>query len=153
MDMFDVFDATYGNGIYEAIPDNAGGANIFHDGTIIDHMNSDGTFDSQGEAFAIPNVAGGTDIVSEGHVVKHTQPNVIGGTDIYDEDGLEKITIPNVEGGFDVYNADMNLEGKTMPNALGGEDYIVVWDNSEEIMSYDDPLLHSSEYRMASLSL
>ena len=47
MDMFDVFDATYGNGIYEAISDAIGGADIFHDGTAVNHMNSDGVFDSQ----------------------------------------------------------------------------------------------------------
>lgn len=152
MDMFDIFDATYGNGIYEAIPDGAGGADIFHDGTVVDHMNSDGVFDSQGAAFAVSNAEGGKDIISEGRVATHTQPNVVGGMDIYGEEGLEKTTIPNVEGGFDIYNSDMNLEGKTMPNPLGGEDYIVMQDNSNEIMSYDDPLRHSSEYRMDSLS-
>lgn len=153
VDMFDLFDATYGNGIYEAIPDGAGGADIFHNGTVVDHMNSDGVFDSQDSAFGVPNVEGGKDIISpEGQVSAHTQPNVLGGTDVYSDDGLEKTTIPNVEGGFDIYNADLNLEGKTIPNSLGGEDYIVMRDNSNEIMSYDDPLRHSSEYHMDSLS-
>lgn len=152
LDIFDLFDATYGNGIYEGIPDGTGGADIFHNGRFADHMNSDGVFDSQGSAFTVPNAEGGEDVVSEGRVVKHTQPNEAGGTDVYGDDGLEKTTIPNVEGGFDIYDADMNSEGKTMPNSSGGEDYIVVKDNSNEIMSYDDPLSHSSEYRMDSLS-
>lgn len=151
VDIFDTFDAAYGNGIYEAIPDGAGGADIFHDGTVVDHINSDGVFDSQGNAFTVPNAEGGTDTISEGHVTKHTQPNIFGGTDIYGDDGIEKTTIPNAEGGFDVYNADMDLEGKTMSNSLGGEDYLDVQDNSSEIMSYDDPLRHSSEYHMDSL--
>lgn len=153
MDMFELFDANYGNGIYESIPDGTGGADIFHEGTVVDHVNPDGTFKSQGTVLSTPNVEGGTDIIADGQIVAHTQPNIEGGMDIYDGDALARITIPNAEGGVNIYNGDMSMEGMTLPNSFGGEDFIAVRGNSTEILSYDDPLSCTSEYRMDELVL
>lgn len=149
MSLFELFDATYGPGLYESIPDGIGGTDILHGGTVVDHMSPDGVLHSQGMALNVPNVEGGVDVISNGQVISRTQPNAMGGMDVYDGDmGLERSTIPNAEGGVDIYGTDMNMEGMTMPNVFGCEDYLSLQGNGAEIMSYDDPLLHSHEYRM-----
>lgn len=150
MSLFDLFDATYGDEMYQSTPDMTGGADIMHDGNVVDHMNPDGTFESQGMAVDVPNAQGGVDVISDdGQVVAHTQPNALGGTDVYDGDmGLEHTTMPNANGGEDIYDGDMQMDGSTMPNALGGEDYFSMSGNADEILSYEDPLMHSSEYQM-----
>lgn len=148
MSLFEIFDANYGDGIYQSVPDGIGGADIIHDGTVVDHMNSDGVFHSHGAAISTHNVEGGVNIVSDGHLVVHTHPNVMGGHDVYGSDGLHHVSIPNVHGGVDIYDGDMHLEGMTMPNVLGGEDYWSMSGNADTILNYDDPLMHSSEYVM-----
>lgn len=149
--MFELFDSNYGNGIYEAIPDGTGGADIFHNGIIADHANADGSFESQGEVLVTPNAQGGNDFISEGIVVAHTQPNIEGGVDVYQNNELTRTTIPNVEGGVNIYDGDMNLEGITVPNEFGSEDYIAIQGNGNEIINYNDPLAYSSQYRMDAL--
>ena len=151
MDMFELFDSNYGNGIYESIPDGTGGADIIHNGSVADHANADGSFESQGDVFFTPNAEGGTDVISEGVVVAHTQPNIEGGVDVYHNTEVVRTTIPNAEGGVNIYNGDMNLEGMTVPNEFGSEDYVALQGNSNEIISYDDPLAYSSQYRMGAL--
>ena len=149
MSLFELFDSAYGDGLYQSIPDGIGGADILHGGTVVDHMNPDGVFKSQGMVFNTPNLQGGVDVISDGHIVAHTQPNVMGGVDVYDGDmGLERTTISNVNDGVDIYGADMQLEGMTMPNVFGSEDYLSMSGNAEEILDYQDPLMHSAEYRM-----
>ena len=112
-------------------------------------MNPEGVLHSQGMAFHFPNVQGGVDVISDGQLVSHTEPNAMGGMDVYDGDmGLEHMTMPNVHDGVDIYDADMNMDGMTMPNVFGGEDYFSMQGNADEILSYDDPLMHSPEYRM-----
>lgn len=69
--------------------------------------------------------------------------------ELYDGDmGLEHMMMPNVHEGVDIYDADMNMDGMTMPNIFGGEDYFSMLGNADEILSYDDPLMHSAEYKM-----
>ena len=153
IDMFDLFDASYGNGIYEAIPDGTSGADILHEGIVVDHVNSDGIFQSQGAVFSTPNVEGGTNVIQDGQVIAHTQPNIEGGMNIYEGDTLSKITIPNAEGGVNIYNSDMSMDGMTFPNSFGGEDYMAVQGNGADIIDYADPLAHTSEYRMDALIL
>lgn len=149
MSLFELFDAAYGDGLYQSIPDGIGGADVLHGGTVVDHMSPDGTLESQGMAFNMPNAQGGVDVISDGQLVAHTQPNIMGGVDVYDGNmGLEHTSVPNVHGGVDIYDADMQMDGMTMPNVFGGEDYLSFQGNGDEIMSYDDPLLHSSEYQM-----
>lgn len=149
MSIFELFDNSYGAGTFESMADGVGGTNILHDGTGVDHINPGDTFHSHGTSLTVHNAQGGVDVISDGHVVSHTQPNVMGGVDVYDGDmSLEHTTIPNVDGGVDIYNPDMSLEGSTVPNVFGGEDYHTAFDNSEEIMSYDDPLLHSRELKL-----
>lgn len=149
MSLFELFDAAYGDGLYQSIPDGIGGADILHNGTVVDHMNPEGVLHSHGMAFHFPNVQGGVDVISDGQLVSHTEPNVMGGMDVYDGDmGLEHMTMPNVHDGVDIYGADMNMDGMTMPNVFGGEDYFSMQGNADEILSYDDPLMHSAEYKM-----
>lgn len=149
MSLFELFDVAYGDGLYQSIPDGIGGADILHDGNVVDHMNPDGIFHSQGMAFNVPNVQGGVDVISDGQLVAHTQPNVMGGMDVYDGDmGLERTTMPNVHGGVDIYGSDMQMDGMTMPNVFGGEDYFSMSGNADEILDYQDPLMHSAEYKM-----
>ena len=149
MSLFELFDATYGDGLYQSIPDGIGGADILHNGMVVDHVNHDSVFDSQGTTFNLPNVQGGVDVVSNGHIVTHTRPNVMGGMDVYDGDmSLEHMTIPNVHGGVDIYGSDMQMDGMTMPNVFGGEDYLSMQGNADAILDYQDPLMHSAEYKM-----
>lgn len=153
VDMFDLFDANYGNGIYEAIPDGTGGADILHEGIVVDHVNSEGVFQSQGAVLYTPNIDGGTDVIQDGQVIAHTQPNVEGGMNIYAGDTLSRITIPNAEGGVNIYSGDMSMEGMTFPNSFGSEDYMAVQGNGADIIDYDDPLAHTAEYHMDALVL
>lgn len=115
MSMFEIFDAAYGNEIYDIVPNATGGADI---------------------------------IGMNGDVIAQAQLNDLGGVNIYDENGLEAMTIPNAAGGVNIYDGDMNMEGMTIPDPATGEEYVVAVGNGEEIMTYDDPLYHSSEYQM-----
>ena len=149
MSLFELFDAAYGPGPYESIPDGIGGTDILHSGMVVDHLNPDGVLHSQGTALTVPNAEGGMDVISDGQVVSHTQPNVMGGMDVYDGDmGLERTTMPNVHGGVDIYDANMQMDGMTMPNVFGGEDYLSMSGNADAILDYQDPRMHSAEYRM-----
>lgn len=149
MSLFELFDVAYGDGLYQSIPDGIGGADIVHNGMVVDHVNPKGILHSHGMAFNFPNVQGGVDVISDGQLVSHTEPNVIGGMDVYDGDmGLEHMTMPNVHGGVDIYSSDMNMDGMTMPNIFGGEDYFSMQGNADDILSYDDPLMHSAKYKM-----
>ena len=156
MSIFDDFDATYGAGTYSAIPDGVGGMDIFHEGAVVDHMDEHGDFDSHEHGLTVPNVQGGTDTIIDGHVAVHTEPNVHGGTDVYHDGELVHTTIPNAMGGEDIFDGDMHMDGMTLPNVLGGEDMLAFGehgDNTDEIMGYDDPLLHAAQYHMMPLTL
>lgn len=150
MSIFEFFDHSYGGGDYVSMSDGVGGTNIYHDGSVMKHLNHGEIFKSHGTTnLSVPNAFGGEDYISDGVVVSHTQPNAFGGDNVYDgQMGLEHTTMPNVQGGVDIYNPDMSLEGSTVPNVFGGEDYHTAFDNSEEIMSYDDPLSHTNELRL-----
>ena len=151
MSIFELFDDAYGGGMYTSIPDGTGGIDIVHDGTVTDHLSSDGTFQSQDDGLIVPNIEGGLDIIVDGKVDSHTQPNIFGGVDVYEDNELSSTSIPNVEGGVNIFNSDFDFEGMTMPNVFGGEDYIANESNLDEIMTYPDPLMHSSEYKMDAL--
>ena len=164
MSIFDDFDATYGNGTYSGMPDGMGGTNIFHDGQIVDHMDADGILDSKEFGMSTPNAEGGHDVLDyeTGRIVSHSEPNVMGGMNIYDADmHLNRVTMPNADGGEDIYDSDMQLEGHTMPNVMGSEDLYAVGShesttcfddaidmgNGDEILSHDDPLKYSADFR------
>lgn len=115
MSMFELFDTTYGNEIYDIVPNATGGADIIGEG---------------------------------GDIIAHARMNDLGGVNIYDDEGLEAMTIPNAVGGVDIYDGDMNMEGMTIPDPATSEEYIVDVGNGNDIMTYEDPLFHSSEYQM-----
>ena len=147
MSVFECFDASYGGGLYESIPDGIGGVNIMHDGIVADHAGMDGVLDSLGMALAVPNVDGGMDIFEDGDLVLHSIPNVFGGTDIYNGTKLVTSTMANVMGGVDIFDGEMDMQGFTMPNVFGGEDMLSIG-NAVDIMSFDDPLAYSAEFCM-----
>lgn len=60
---------------------------------------------------------------------------------------LASSTMPNAMGSVDIFDGDMDMEGFTSPNVFGGEDF-VSFGNGEDMMSFDDPLAHSAEFRM-----
>ncbi len=125
MSIFDDFDASFGHGTYSGMPDGIGGTDIFHDGIAVDHLNTDGVFDSHGFELSLPNAEGGHDVLDldTGSIVSHSEPNEAGGMNIFDGDmHLDRFTTPNVEGGEDFYDSNMHLEGRTMPNETGSED-------------------------------
>lgn len=152
MSIFECFDAAYGSGLYESIPDGAGGMNILHDGLVVDHMGTDSVLASQGRGLAVQNFVGGTDVIIDGKVVSHAQANVFGGMDTYEGTELVSSTVPNAMGGVDIYSDDMSFEGSTVPNVFGGEDFVAV-DNTEQMMKLDDPLAHASDFRLGRLRL
>ena len=145
MSIFECFDASYGAGFYESIPDGIGGTNILHDGLVAAHAGADGLLDSLGEALAVPNVEGGMDIFKDGKLISHSLPNIFGGTDTYQGTELVSSTIENVMGGVDIFDGDMAMQGFTAPNVFGGEDFLSLG-NAVELMSFDDPLAHSAEF-------
>lgn len=152
MDVFELFDACYdAYGAYESMPDGMGGMDIRQDGMVVDHMDADGTLDSQGMAFSFDNVEGGTDIIANGKTISHSKPNLFGGTDVYDGTDLVSTSIPNAMGGVDIYDGDMSLDGFTIPNVFGGEDFMT-FGNTDTLMSYDDPLSYSGDFSMAPLT-
>ena len=58
------------------------------------------------------------------------------------------MTIPNEHGGFDIYDENLQHEGTTFPNAYGVEDYLSSQGNTEEILSYTDPLRQVQNLRL-----
>ena len=138
MSIFDDFDIMYGHGVYSGIPDGSGGTDIFHDGIFVDHLNTDGVFDSHGFDLSVPNAEGGHDVLDfdTGSIISHSEPNEAGGMNIFDGDmHLHRITLPNAEGGEDMYDSNMHLEARTMPNEAGSED-LYAFDNHH--MGVDD---------------
>ena len=127
--------------------DGIGGTNIMHDGLVVGHAGEDGVVDSHGLTLAVPNEEGGTDVFEDGKLVSHSKHNIFGGTDTYHGTKLASSTMPNAMGGVDIFDGDMDMEGFTSPNVFGGEDF-VSFGNGEDMMSFDDPLAHSAEFRM-----
>lgn len=80
-------------------------------------------------------------------------PNVLGGHDIYHNAELIQSFTPNILGGLDVYDGEAHLQGQTMPNVWGGEDYWSFEGNTEQILAYEDPLIHANECQFAHLNL
>lgn len=155
MSIFEDFDSSYGNGYYTGMNSPTGGADILHDGTVAEHVShikhglATG-FDQNGD-FVIKtlNQDGGMDEFKHGHHVKHTQHNVFGGTDVYGNDHqLHETSMPNAAGGMDFYDGDMHYKGMSMDNVYSSEDFLSAESNIDDILNYDDPLSHSSEYKM-----
>lgn len=146
MDIFEDFDASYGHGTYTSVSDGIGGHNILHDGRLVGHEASLGTPDMDG-SIRTPNALGGTDVSKAGQQVSHSIPNAMGGMDVYHGTNLHHITVPNVHGGVDVYDHNMHLEGSSMDNGIGGENYLTLSGNTEAISQYENPLAHSAECR------
>ncbi len=168
MSIFSDFDAAYGEGQYSGIPSSDGGTDIFHDGSIVDHVNPQNgalSTDFVDGDFVIntPNLNGGTDTFVNGEESQHTQSNIFGGTDTYDDNGeLEQTTIPNAESGVDIYGQDMDLEGMSVENIYGSEDMISFGDdgssfmdsgNFDSMMEYSDPLSYAADNQMATFDL
>ena len=147
MSIFECFDAAYGGGLYESVADGLGGLNIMHDGIVVDHMGSNGVLDSAGMGFSFDNLEGGTDIIVDGKTVSHSVENIFGGMDTYEGTDLVSTSMPNMMDGVDIYGDDMSFEGFTTPNVLGGENFIS-FDNTMDMLSFDDPLAHAAEFRM-----
>lgn len=147
--MFTNFDSAFGEGFYSGIPSGDGGTNILHNGSIVEHSHPNHMSIKNGNiVIQNPNIDGGHDTIVNGKIVQSTHPNVHGGEDIYHGTKLHQITMQNSLGGIDIYGENMQLQGITMPNALGGEDYLSLHGNADTILNYQDPLIHSSEYRM-----
>ena len=147
MSIFEDFNASYSSGTYSSVPDINGDVDLFHDGNFVDHINQSAPSFEHEER---PNVEGGKDVYKEGQIYSHSMPNSNAGVDVYHGGSLSHMTMPNALGGLDVYNSDMQLEGSTTPNIFGGEDFTPFPGNDAEILSYDDPLLHSADYKPTS---
>lgn len=147
--IFTQFDSTFGEGYYSGIPSGDGGMDIFHNGSVVNHYHpGDVTVKNGDMVMQMQNVYGGQDTIVNGKVVQSTHLNVYGGEDIYQGTELHQTTMPNAFGGVDIYDANMHMNGMTMPNVFGGEDYLSMRGNAETILNYQDPLVHSAEYRM-----
>lgn len=147
--MFTNFDSAFGEGYYSGIPSGDGGTDILHNGSVVDHCHPKALTMKHGDmVMQTPNADGGQDTIVNGKFVQSTHPNVHGGEDIYHGTKLHQTTMPNAHGGVDVYRENMQLQGVTMPNIFGSEDYLSLHGNADTILSYQDPLVHSSEYRM-----
>lgn len=149
MSIFSDFDANCGSGQYNGMPGIDGGTDILHDGVVVDHTEPMGTsFDHGDFVIKTANQEGGTDVFRNGTQAVHTEHNIMGGEDVYHGNELSHVTIPNQEGGVDVYDGHMQQQGISMPNEFGSEDYLSFQGNSNELMQYEDPLAHVSDYRM-----
>lgn len=148
MDIFEDFDAAYGKGCYTSMSDGLGGENIMHDGMVVGHEAPMGTMSPEG-TLRILNHEGGTDVLEGGQVQSHSVGNAMGGQNIYHDGQLHHITTPNPMGGVNVYDDTMHLEGISMDNGIGGENYLAMGGNVDAITQYDNPLAHSAECRFA----
>lgn len=147
--MFTNFDSTFGEGYYSGIPSGDGGTDILHNGSVVDHYHPQALTAKNGNmVMQTPNADGGQDTIVNGKLVQSTHPNVHGGEDIYHGTKLHQTTMPNAFDGVDIYGENMQLQGMTMPNVFGSEDYLSIHGNADTILNYQDPLAHSSEYRM-----
>ena len=147
--LFTHFDSAYGEGYYSGIPSGDGGTDVFHNGSLVEHYNPKGmTMKNGNMVMEVANASGGHDTIVNGKLVQSTHPNVHGGEDIYHGTKLHQTTMPNALGGVDIYDANMHMNGMTMPNIFGSEDYLSMHSNADTILNYQDPLVHSAEYRM-----
>jgi hypothetical protein len=150
MSVFTDFDASYGSGCYSGMPTGDGGTDVFHDGSVVNHIHHKigAAFEDGNFVVRSANQAGGVDTVVDGQLVSHTQSNVLGGMDVYHDGHLAETSMPNALGGEDIYGEDMQLKGMTTPNVFGSEDYLSWGGNENSIMQYDDPLQYASKLRM-----
>ena len=141
MSIFTDFDASYSGEFVSGIPSGDGSIDIFSGSTVVDKISpaADGFVDGDW-VFHSANAEGGMDTFVNGKLTTHTQENILGGENIYEGTNLTHTTIPNVQGGVDIYGEDFQLEGTTSPNVFGGEDYLSTHGNTQDILSYDDPL-------------
>ncbi len=147
--MFTNFDSAFGEGYYSGIPSGDGGTDILHNGSVVDRYHPQALTAKNGNmVLQTPNADGGYDVIVNGKTVQSTHPNVHGGEDIYHGTNLHQMTIPNALGGVDIYGVNMHMEGMTLPNVFGSEDYLSTHGNADAILTYQDPLAHSTEYRM-----
>ena len=150
MSVFTDFDASYGSGCYSGMPTGDGGTDVFHDGSVVNHIHHKigAAFEDGNFVVRSATQAGVVDTVVDGQLVSHTQSNVLGGMDVYHDGHLAETSMPNALGGEDIYGEDMQLKGMTTPNVFGSEDYLSWGGNENSIMQYDDPLQYASKLRM-----
>lgn len=140
--------------------DNVGDIHDHMNETDAAHHNSDMFHESTGVLAAktgfshgnfvikAPNMAGGHDTFVNGQHTTHTEHNALGGQNVYHGHELAELSVPNVHGGIDIYDGHMQPQGSFVPDVHGGEDYLSLRGNGDAIMHYNDPLAHSSEFRM-----
>lgn len=153
MSIFSDFDAAYGGGYYNGLPSGDGSIDIFHKGTVVEHMplqvgGMSTDFENGDFVIKTSNNTGGIDTFINGQQTEHREANIFGGENVYHGNELDTISIPNIEGGEDFYQSDMQQTGMSLDNIYGLEDYLSFEGNSDNILQYTDPLIHSSEYKM-----
>ena len=149
MSMFTHFDNAYGEGYYSGIPSGDGATDVFHNGSVVEHYHPQPSAVEHGDiVMHVDNAYGGEDTIVNGKTVQSTHANLYGGEDVYQDGQLHQMTVANAHGGVDIYDSNMHMDGMTMPNLYGGEDYLSLHGNADTMLSYQDPLIHSSEYHM-----
>lgn len=114
----------------------------------LDTPMDDNTFDDTNDGLVIQeNGSGGTDIFENGQLVQHTAANVYGGKDVYQHGQLEHITMPNENGSIDVYDEHMIREGSMTDPGDDDTVYLSLQGNGEDMLNYEDPLMHAGEFR------
>ena len=147
--IFTDFDTSFGNGYYSGMDGVDGGNDIFHNGGVFHHHAGMPYYMQNGhQVIEQDNIWGGHDTIVDGHLVQSTHDNVLGGEDVYRDGHLHQVTAANEHGGVDIYNGDMQHEGMTFANAFGSEDYFSIHGNVDTMLDYQDPLMHSAEYRI-----
>lgn len=154
MSIFSDFDNHFGAGVFDSHMHPDGSTDFLHHGEVVQHASPHDlvSFDDHGHiVYHTDNGFGGHDTHVNGILTRSTVPNIHGGEDIHDgQHHLIRQTMDNVLGGENFYDANHALEGMSYDNHVGGESFISFNDhsNAEQILGYDDPLIHSGQYIM-----
>lgn len=148
MSVFTQFDAQYGDGYYSSIPQHDGSEDVVYNGSLLHHHEPMfQSFEDGRQVLRISDpVTGEEQVRVNGQIVETSHDNIFGGQDIYRGHVKALTTMPNVHGGVDVYDGDMQLQGMTLTNVFGGEDYLSFSGNASTVLGYQDPLMHAHEY-------
>lgn len=150
MSMFTSFDNQYGQGAHTGV-DLTGGHSGLQQETVVGHtpgsmesaLHHDPTIVTH-----MPDGLGGHNTYYDGKFVHNNHPNIFGGEDVTDQNGhLLRTSIPDGTGLEAHSGSEHHLTGSEQGDVGAVHTPLLVdHSNATEILSYDDPLLHSGNY-------
>jgi hypothetical protein len=151
MSIFTEFSNQYGQGAHTGV-DLTGNSTGMHQTIVSGYVPGSEHTGVPGQTVVshLPDGVGGENTYYNGQFVHDNQPNIFGEENVYDSSGhLLRTSIPD-NGGADLHGIGQHYVHNGIHGMMGNESGIIGADhsNANQILSYDDPLLHSGKYVM-----